>query len=92
MDKAQTAAHYAGQARQANTQQELDLAFATRLADIIRAMIDTYRANDPASSRSGTVQGTMRRMGRQDTAVKAIALALGQTEERVRYLLDEGIL
>lgn len=63
-----------------------------RTAEVVVTMARQWHANDPADSRSGTTEGKMRRAGRRDTAVLAIAVALNTTEDKVQRMLEEGVI
>jgi hypothetical protein len=75
---------------------DIDLAITRRVAEVITRLIDTYRANDPAASTSGTLAAQMRRQGRRDTALQAVALLLGhpdtlEARAKVQRAIEAGV-
>lgn len=63
-----------------------------RMLNTVETLAAVWHANDPARSRSKTPAGYGRRVGRRETAVKAIALILDRPEGEVKAALESGVL
>jgi peptidyl-tRNA hydrolase len=59
------------------TIEEMSSALLDRVAATIDKAVETYKANDPAKSKSGSEAGIGRREGRRDVAAQTVSLLYG---------------